>query len=231
MRARRFIAVLATTATLACTGLAVGALVPGTALSAANAGATSSEEASLLALTNQARAAAGAPALRLDATISAVARSWAQTMAAQGAINHNPDIGSLLDGWLRLAENVGVGSTIAQVHEALLASPSHYVNLTNPDYSLVGIGVASAGGRLYVVENFEAPAGGGRTTTVADPDPPPTGAPRAATTTVPAPPEPPARAAPPAFVPVPAPTVAPAASTVAFVLDALRALDAGYGHR
>ncbi|MDQ6799156.1 MAG: CAP domain-containing protein [Actinomycetota bacterium] len=230
MRARRLVATLATTAALAGAGLSLGAVVPETALSAATAGATTSDEASLFALTNQARAAAGAPALSLDATISSVARSWAQTMAAQGGISHNPDLESLLGGWLGLAENVGVGSTIAQVHEALLASPAHYVNLTNPDYSLVGIGVATAGGRLYVVENFEAPAVGGRTTAIADPEPPPTVAPRATTTTVPAPPEPPMLAPPPTSVPTAAPAAAPVASTVAFVLDALRALDSAYGH-
>ncbi|MCA1682902.1 MAG: CAP domain-containing protein, partial [Actinobacteria bacterium] len=176
MRARRFIAALATACTLSGAGLGLGAIVSGTALSATSAGAATSEEMNLLALTNRARASVGAPALTLDAGISSVARSWAQNMAAQGGISHNPDLGSLLDGWLRLAENVGVGATIAQVHDALLASPSHYTNLSNPVYTLVGIGVVSSGGRVYVVENFESPAGsgGGQASAAAAPAPPDT---------------------------------------------------------
>ncbi len=224
MRACRFIAAVATASTLACAGVGLGAVVPGTALSALPAGATASDETSLLALTNQARASVGAPALSLDAGISAVARSWAQTMAAQGDISHNPDMGSMISGWSRLAENVGVGSSINQVHDALLASHSHYVNLSDPAYSQVGIGVVSAGGRLYVVEDFEAPAGDSRASAVVDPGPPPTVAPRAPTTTSPPPPEAP-RPPPVAVAPAPAPTPAVTVSTFHFVLDALRALE------
>lgn len=232
MRARRFIAAPATACTVSGAGLGLGAVVPGTVLSATAAGATTSEEASLLALTNQARASVGAPALTLDAGISSVARSWAQDMAAQGGISHNPDIGSLLDGWLRLAENVGVGATIAQVHEALLNSLSHYANLSNPVYSLVGIGVVSAGGRVYVVENFETPAGGGGTTTpVAEPDPPTTAAPRATTTTPAPPPPPPVRATAAPVAAEAASRPSAATSTFPFVLGALRALDAGHRPR
>ncbi len=232
MRARRFIAATATACSLICSALGVGALVPGTALSAAPAGATASDEANLLGLTNQARAAVGAPALSADAGLASVARSWAQTMAAQGGISHDPDLGSQIDGWSRLAENVGVGSSVSQVHDALLASSSHYANLSNADYSLVGIGVVVGGGRIYVVEDFETPATGGRASTVADPRPPPTVAAR--TTTTVAAPEPPAAPTPPAVSPTPAPPPAPepdpAESTFPFVLGALRALDSGYGH-
>ncbi len=73
MHARRFIAALATASMLSCVGLGLGAVVPGMALSAPPAGATTSDEANLLALTNQARASVGAPALSPDADISSVA--------------------------------------------------------------------------------------------------------------------------------------------------------------
>ncbi len=224
MRARRFIAALATASTLVGAGLGLGAVLPGTALSALPAGATSSDDSGLLALTNQARASVGAPALSLDPKLSSVALSWAQTMAAQGAISHNPDIGSLITGWSRLAENVGVGASINQVHGALLASHSHYVNLSDPDYSLVGIGVVSGGGRLYIVEDFEAPAGGGQASTVADQEPPATEAPRPTSTTSPPPPDPPP-STPVTVRPAPAPATVPTVSTLHLVLDALRALE------
>ncbi|HEX3394064.1 MAG TPA: CAP domain-containing protein [Acidimicrobiales bacterium] len=228
MRARRFIAAMASVATLAGGTLTLGVVLPGTALTAAPAAAaTGSDEANLLALTNQARASVGDPALSMDSSLSSVARSWAQTMAAQGGISHNPDLGSQVDGWSRLGENVGVGASVAEVHQALLASPHHYENITG-DFSLVGIGVASGGGRTYVVEDFEQPRGGGRSVAAADPGPPPTVA-RRVTTTVPPVPQPP-RAAPPAVAPTPPPPPAPSVSTLHFVLDALRALDSLNSH-
>lgn len=230
MRARRFIAAMATATSMTVAGLTLGALVPGTALSSGVAAAATSDEAGFLSLTNQARASVGAPSLSLDGSLTSVARSWAQSMAAQGGISHNPDLGSAVDGWSRLGENVGVGANVAQVHAALLASPTHYQNLTNPGYSLVGIGVVSAGGRIWVVEDFETPAGGGRSTVTADPEPEPAPAPAPvvvprATPTTEAPP-------PPTTRPAPAPATPPppdaGASTVPFVLNALRALDSAY---
>ncbi|MEN3314835.1 MAG: hypothetical protein V7605_1069 [Acidimicrobiaceae bacterium] len=227
MRARRFIAAMASATTLAAGTLTLGAVLPGTTLAASPAAAAGSEESSLLALTNQARASAGDPALSMDSSLTSVARSWAQTMASQGGISHNPDLASQVDGWSRLGENVGVGTSIDQVHQALLASPHHYENITG-DFSLVGIGVASGGGRVYVVEDFEQPRGGGGTVAAADPGPPPTVARRVTTTVAPAPRPP--RTAPPAVAPTPPPPPAPSVSTLHFVLDALRALDSLNSH-
>lgn len=229
MRARRLIAAMAPVTTLAGGTLTLGAVLPGTALRAAPAAASGSDEANLLALTNQARASDGDPALSMASSLSSVARSWAQTMAAQGGISHNPDLASQVDGWSRLGENVGVGvgASIDEVHQALLASPHHYENITG-DFSLVGIGVASGGGRIYVVEDFEQPSGGGRSVAAADPEPSPTVARRVTTTVAPAP-QPP-RTPPPAVAPTPPPPPAPSVSTLHFVLDALRALDSLNSH-
>jgi len=220
MGTRQIVTALTTVATLAGAVLGFGTVVPQGA-AATDRGGPTTDEVRLLALTNQARTSVGVPVLSFDAALSSVARWWAQAMARDRAISHNPDLGSEIAGWSRLAENVGVGSSIDQVHDALLASPSHYANLSDAGFPLVGIGVASGGGRVYVVEDFGKAAGGSRAS-VTDPGPPPTTAP-ATTTTVVAPVGPRVGIAPPPAVPDPE---GPAdVSILTFVLDALRALD------
>ena len=207
----------------------VGAVLLSGLMPVRAAGASSSEEFRLLALANQARAAAGAPPLTLDPAVSAVSRAWAQTMAARGDISHNPNMGSQIRGWSQLAENVGFGPSIDWVHQAMLGSPTHYRNLTDPAFTLVGIGVVSDGMQVFVVENFTLPAGGGGSGQGAyyepepepEPEPPPR---RTPTTAAAAPAPPPTTAAPPPVV-VPQRAPAPRSSQFPFVLEGLRALD------
>ena len=76
----------------------------------------------------------GLPALSVNGTLVAKARSWAEHMAAVGAISHS----NLADGapseWRRLGENVGRGPSVDSIHDALVASPEHYQNLTDPGF-------------------------------------------------------------------------------------------------
>lgn len=115
-------------------------------------------EAQFLALTNATRASVGAPALHLDAMITAYARNHAQIMANAGSLYHS-NISSLFNSteFQRLAENVGVGPTVDSINRALVASPGHYTNLANPTYDTVGIGVFVDGsGRIWTVHVFGA---------------------------------------------------------------------------
>jgi len=233
MRARQFVTTVATTATLALTVLVPGSVLPGRA-SASELGVATSHEAGLLALTNEVRVSVGAPALSIDNALSSVARRWAQNMARKEAISHNPDLGTEIVGWSRLAENVGVGSSIDQVHAALLASPSHYGNLTDAGYSLVGIGVAADGGRLYVVEDFGKAAGGSRVSDFAASVPgsgssPTVARPEAATTIPSAHPTMPDSGAD--TVAAPRPAAVPPASRLEVFLTAVRALEPSSPHR
>ena len=116
--------------------------------------AASADEARILSLTNSVRAAAGAGPLVLDEGLSITARRWAAAVAAAGRITHNPDLPVTTSGPTAIAENVAVGSSIQLVHEVLVASRSHYVNLVNPTVTRMGIGVVWAGGLVYVVQNF-----------------------------------------------------------------------------
>jgi hypothetical protein len=170
--------------------------------------AASAEEGRLLGLTNGLRASVGAPALALDDALSAVARAWAAKMAAAGTISHNPGLTSQVGPWSKVAENVGMGPNLDTVHRALVASHPHYVNLVDTEVTLVGIGVVTAGGTVFVVENFLRRPGA--VATIPAPAPPTT---RAVSPPTPRPPQPPPAApttVPPTTVPtvtVPAPSV------------------------
>jgi hypothetical protein len=115
---------------------------------------TASDEARVLFLLNQARSAAGAPALGVNPSLSAAARTWSTTMAAAGTIWHNPSLSTQIVGWSRLGENVGRASSVDAVHQALLASPGHYQNMVDTGFNAVGIGVAYANGSVFVTQTF-----------------------------------------------------------------------------
>jgi uncharacterized protein YkwD len=115
-------------------------------------------EARLVQLTNLERAAAGLPGLAGSWPISQVSRAWTAMMAAGGGLAHNPGYAPQI--WASMpcatvAENVGYGSSLEQVHAALMASPGHRANILNPRYTLIGVGVTwDASGLLWLTQNF-----------------------------------------------------------------------------
>ncbi|HEX2023385.1 MAG TPA: CAP domain-containing protein [Acidimicrobiales bacterium] len=220
-------------AALAALVVAVGTLVP-----AAPAAAASAEEIQLFNLVNQVRASVGAPPLELDEGISVVSRAWALQMAAAGDIAHNPNFKTLITGWSRIGENVGMGHPLSAVHQGLVNSPGHYANIVEPAYTRVGIGVVDVGGgNVYVVQNFVRPRTAGASP--AAPAAAPPTIPRRAPSSTTAPPRP--TPSQPAAAPVttrPSAAAAPAPSPPAagrrpatpspvlvYVLDGLRAFD------
>ncbi len=120
-------------------------------------------EQQLLDLANQARTRAGAPLLKLDPGLSGAARTHAEAMAAAGHISHQfdgePSLTSRLASSTALhleqaGENVALDYDPAAAHDHLMLSPPHRKNLLDPSYDVVGLGVISAGGHLYVVQDF-----------------------------------------------------------------------------
>ncbi|MFT3851885.1 MAG: CAP domain-containing protein [Ilumatobacteraceae bacterium] len=115
--------------------------------------------ATVVALTNQARAEAGvAPVVedgRLDAAAGAHSADQAarSTMTHTGADGSNPGQRMTAAGfkWQTWGENVAAGQTsAAQVVQAWLNSPGHRTNMLNGAYSSIGIGVATGpNGVLY----------------------------------------------------------------------------------
>jgi hypothetical protein len=186
-----------------------------------------SEEARFLDLTNQLRRSKGLSPLATNGQLTSLARRWSAKMAAANGIFHNMNLpNDVTLYWQKLGENVGVGSTVEDIQTAFINSPHHYVNLVDPLFNYVGIGVVDSGGRIFVTVDFMAyssqPAPTAstvapRTTSV----PRTTAAPRAAPVTVPAQPETPA----PAAAPEPAPLVPSPALILA--LAQLRDADTG----
>ena len=141
----------------AISGLAAALVVAGTlAVLSPPAGAVNDPgaEGDFVARTNSLRASKGLPGLTVNGTLAAKARNWAEHMAAVGAISHS----NLADGapaeWQRLGENVGRGPSVDSIHSALVASPDHYANLTDPGFQTIGVGVVNANGTYYVAEVF-----------------------------------------------------------------------------
>lgn len=105
---------------------------------------------------NELRAAQGLSQLEVNDGLTDVARSWASAMAADGHISHRADLAEIAPhpDWVRIGENVGVGATVAQLHDAFVASPKHHENMVDPGWHLVGVGVVVVDGSIWVAVNF-----------------------------------------------------------------------------
>lgn len=133
--------------------VALSVAVPGPAY-ADSAG----EENLAAAMVNDVRAAAGVATLEQDGELQYVARAWAQRMADGSFLAHNADLPySISLGWWMWGENVGRGGSVGRIHDALVASPTHYANLVESQFTHVGVGVAfGADGRIYLAQAFGA---------------------------------------------------------------------------
>jgi uncharacterized protein YkwD len=126
---------------------------PEAQMEAARSGAAprSAEEAQarMLALLNDARRAAGLPALLPDAELAKLALAHSREMAAAHFFGHqSPTTGRVEDRLRRagvsvtkLGENISQGDTADAAHAALMGSPSHRANMLDPGFTHVGIGV------------------------------------------------------------------------------------------
>ena len=125
-------------------------------------------EEQVLALANEARAAAGLAPLERDPDLGAVARTWSEHLAAQGLdLAHNPDYTQQIPGgWSAAAENVGwiddggqltPQEVAARIHQGWMESQGHRENLLNPAYTHLGVGVAhNPEHGWYLTQNFAA---------------------------------------------------------------------------
>lgn len=128
-------------------------------------------EAALLELVNRDRRLAGiAPLLEMP-ELSHMARAHSEEMRDSRFFAHvSPRTGRLVDraeaagiAFRRIGENIAIGDDVQQAQYALMRSPGHRLNLLDPEFTRVGIGVAlfeddDGRRRVYVTENFLAPA-------------------------------------------------------------------------
>ncbi len=118
----------------------------------------------LLGAINRVRARVGCDALRPDPMLAEVARQRAVTLAARGAVAHalvrdDSPVTRLRAAGIsvdRVAENVARAHSIGEASSRLDASPSHRANRVDPAIDTVGIGVATEGDDVYVVELYAA---------------------------------------------------------------------------
>lgn len=112
-------------------------------------------EGTILSLVNQARAANNLGPLKLNSSISSVAAAWANQMAANGAMTHNPSYSTQIPGgWSRAAENVAMGyGSPSAVHDGWMNSSGHRANILG-DFTDIGISFITSGGTTWAVENF-----------------------------------------------------------------------------
>lgn len=139
------------------TTVALVALIFAVALPSSPAAATStSDEGTLLSLTNAERANRGIGRLSSISDLASLAERHSRDMAARHAIYHNDSLPSQAGGnWRKLGENVGRGSSVRQVHNAFMGSSSHRVHILDSRYNQVGMGVVhGSDGYVYVTEVF-----------------------------------------------------------------------------
>jgi len=143
------------------------------------ASASANDEAAFIASVNQTRAAKGLPALKTDVQLTNLARGWAGAMrdgtcGSGNFICHaSPISAGVTHPWEKLGENVGTGPDVAAVMSAFIASPGHYANIIDPEFTHIGVGVVWEDGRMYTTHRFMklqgTPAPTTTTTTTAAP--------------------------------------------------------------
>ncbi len=111
---------------------------------------------------NAERAAAGLPSLTWSRTLVHAARFHAAQMGSSHTLSHQlQGEGDLLQRasqsgahFSRVTENVAVGPSLPQMHDALMRSPHHRENILDPNVNSVAIAVLGSHGELWAVEDF-----------------------------------------------------------------------------
>jgi hypothetical protein len=111
---------------------------------------------------NEVRVTYGRPVLRVADDLAAVAQRHSERMANQSSLHHNPNLSTEVTGWRRLAENVGVGTSVGSVQRSFLGSDAHRANILDQSTTEMGIGVEVRAGRLWVTQVFRTPSGSGQ---------------------------------------------------------------------
>ncbi|HUP68673.1 MAG TPA: CAP domain-containing protein [Acidimicrobiales bacterium] len=118
-----------------------------------------SAEAEFLALVNQERVARGLGRLVEAADLVAVARRHSARMADRDEVFHNANLSSEVEGWQLVGENVGIGPTVRETHDALMESKVHRDVLLQPRFTQLGVGVVLKGPDIWLTQVFRLPEG------------------------------------------------------------------------
>lgn len=113
-----------------------------------------SEQTRVADLVNQTRAQYGRSYLRDNLQLDQKAQAWAEYLARKNSLSHSNLPSGITYQWRSLAENVGYGGSIEQVHRAYMNSPGHRANILDPRWNYMGTGVAWRGNRVFTVQVF-----------------------------------------------------------------------------
>lgn len=91
---------------------------------------------------NRIRTTRGYEPLRLDRTLSRLAKDHARRMVERGELFHSDlhDVATLLSDWQVLGENIGAGWSPEDLVRAWMRSPAHRRNLLDERFERIGIG-------------------------------------------------------------------------------------------
>jgi uncharacterized protein YkwD len=122
--------------------------------------------ARVLELTNAERARAGVSPLALSDELDEAAQEYSQVLATSGCFDHTcGPVPSFADrdnqagytGWSAIGENIAAGyATPEDVVSGWMASPGHRANMLSPNFSELGVGMASGADSFgtYWTEEF-----------------------------------------------------------------------------
>jgi uncharacterized YkwD family protein len=119
-----------------------------------NTSTLSAYEQKVVDLTNQERSKNGLPALKVDLTLSKMAREKSRDMSANGYFSHtSPTYGSPFDmmkkygiSYRYAGENIAMGQrTPEEVVKAWMNSEGHRKNILSPNFNHIGVGYVSQG--------------------------------------------------------------------------------------
>ena len=177
---RRFALIVAVAFAITAVGLLVA---PGPTDAWSSGQYNSTSERQLVALTNQSRAAAGLRSLKVDSTLTSIARGRSKDMIVRGYFSHNiPPSGktvfSILDSkrycYAIAGENIGWNdypdnTATKTVHRMFIESPGHRANIMGKRWDVIGIGAykGPTGKKMWTVlfaDKCGASSGGGTTT-------------------------------------------------------------------
>ncbi len=129
-------------------------------------------EAIVFEQTNRARAKAGLPSLHPEPGLVTAARSHSADMLSRSFFDHvNPDgegpddrvarlhrrlVGNAGENvWTRYgSDNPSAEELAGLIMKTWMASPGHRANIERPRFTYLGVGVASAGGKITATQNF-----------------------------------------------------------------------------
>ncbi|HSJ51814.1 MAG TPA: CAP domain-containing protein [Actinomycetota bacterium] len=122
----------------------------------AEAGVVARDRAEMLELTNASREKNDLRPLKIDTDLSRYARRHSRAMANQDRLFHTSDLALKLRGkrWSVAGENVGYGSSLAQIQRAFMRSKPHRANILKGAYEHAAIGVVRSNGTFWVTVIF-----------------------------------------------------------------------------